>query len=353
MSLQRWQAPSDGSTVLGGAEAGPADAPRRPIPLDGLGARIQDLAAGERLVLVGIGRDGVGAALAAAEAGRRGVLFLAGDAAPTAAAVLDRLLDDLAALALARWPDWEGHAEGDGDGAPAVDLSLSRPWLWAAAKRAKAGLPPRFRRLDRGFELGQLLRAVDPAGLVLVAEIDPAGPVRAAASIAALERCAACGAAVVVALPASPPPAPPYDRILYDARAVVRAPVAAAARFIPARSSAHPASAVERRMAAALARDADLAGLFAGNARVVLGDGRFVPRVDLLWPAGRVVVEFDGPEHRAAGAFEADRHRDYELLVAGYLVLRLTNGQVEADPDLAIEKIRAVVRHARALREFR
>lgn len=146
---------------------------------------------------------------------------------------------------------------------------------------------------------------------------------------------------------------PPYDRVLYGAYEVLREPVAAAVRFIPARSRAHPASAVERRMEDALARDADLAGLFEGNARVLLGGGRFVPRVDLLWEAGGVVVELDGPEHRAAAAFDADRHRDYELLVAGYLVLRLTNAQVEADPGLAIEKIRAVVRRARALKGFR
>lgn len=346
MSLQRWHEPSDVSTIPG-HDGGSVDASRRQIPRAALGPRIQDLRPGERLVLVGIGRDGIGAALDAAEATRRGVLFLAFDSARTPEAVLDGLLDDLENLALARWPDW------DGLDAASADLSLSRPWFRAAAKRAKAGLPPRFRRLDRGFELAQLLRAIDSAGVALVAEIDPSSPLRAAASIAALERCAACGAAVVVALPAAPPPVPPYDRILYGAHAVVSAPAAVAARFIPARSRAHPASAVERRMEDALARDAELAGLFEGNARVRLGGGRFVPRVDLLWPAGRVVVELDGPEHRAAGAFDADRHRDYELLVAGYLVLRLTNAQVEADPGLALEKIRAVVRRSRELREFR
>ncbi|MCJ2105128.1 DUF559 domain-containing protein [Methylobacterium sp. E-041] len=331
--------------------AGCGDAPRRRLPLGELGRTIQGLRAGERLVLVGIGCDGVGAALDAAGAAERGVLFLEADAARTAEAVLDRLLDDFADLALSRWPDWHG-LDAAADAAP-DDLRVSRPWLRAAAKRAGAGAPPRFRHLDRGFELAQLLRTIDPAGVALVAEVDPSSPVRAAALIEALERCAACGAALVVALPAAPPPMPPFDRVLYGAYEVLREPVAAAVRFIPARSRAHPASAVERRMEDALARDADLAGLFEGNARVLLGGGRFVPRVDLLWEAGGVVVELDGPEHRAAAAFDADRHRDYELLVAGYLVLRLTNAQVEADPGLAIEKIRAVVRRARALKGFR
>ncbi len=55
------------------------------------------------------------------------------------------------------------------------------------------------------------------------------------------------------------------------------------------------------------------------------------PRVDLLCREHRIVVELDGPEHRIEPKFGNDRHRDYELLTAGYLVLRLTNDQVAAD----------------------
>ncbi len=73
------------------------------------------------------------------------------------------------------------------------------------------------------------------------------------------------------------------------------------------------------------------------------GDGRH-PRVDFLCRTHRIVVELDGPEHQAEPKFGEDRHRDYELTVAGYLVLRLTNAQVTDDLQRAIEKIRAVVR---------
>ncbi len=100
---------------------------------------------------------------------------------------------------------------------------------------------------------------------------------------------------------------------------------------------------------AALARDPELAGLFAGNETVqVAGDGR-QPRVDLVCRRHRIVVEIDGPEHQASPKFGQDRHRDYELLVAGYLVLRLTNEQVAEDLQYAVEKIRAVVRLRRTL----
>jgi very-short-patch-repair endonuclease len=77
------------------------------------------------------------------------------------------------------------------------------------------------------------------------------------------------------------------------------------------------------------------------------------PRVDLLWRDGRVVVELDGPEHQDDPKFANDRHRDYELLVAGYLVLRITNDQVATDLQAAIEKIRAVVRFRKSTASIR
>ena len=67
------------------------------------------------------------------------------------------------------------------------------------------------------------------------------------------------------------------------------------------------------------------------------------PRVDLLWREGKVVVELDGSEHERDPNYGADRHRDYELLVAGYLVLRLTNAEVELDLGRSVEKVRRVV----------
>ncbi|TGD95911.1 endonuclease domain-containing protein [Methylobacterium nonmethylotrophicum] len=312
-----------------------------------LAHRVAGLKAGERLAVIGIGRDGLGGILAAGD-GSRGVLLVATeelrhDDPRGAAALIDRLLDDLADLALARWPDWPGQ-----DGAAP---EMSAPWLKAAATCAAAGRPPRFRRMALALEFGQLLRAVDPGSVILVAEVDPASPARAAPVIGALEWCARHGGACVAALPAAPPDTPPYDRILYGACEIGRAPTPAAARYIPAQSGpvsrAHHASATEKLMEEALGRDPELAGLFSGNEVVPVPGSGQQPRVDLLCREHRVVVELDGPEHQASPKFGHDRHRDYELMVAGYRVLRLTNDQVATDLQRAVEKIRAVVRLAR------
>ena len=64
----------------------------------------------------------------------------------------------------------------------------------------------------------------------------------------------------------------------------------------------------------------------------------------MLWRAGRVAVEIDGADHRAAAKYRADRDRDHRLMCAGYRVLRLTNEEVMEDCGLALAKIREVVR---------
>ncbi|ACA19438.1 protein of unknown function DUF559 [Methylobacterium sp. 4-46] len=321
-----------------------AATPTSARPAPGLGpdevaARVAELAPGRRLTLTGLGRETLRAILAEGPAGRRSLLFLAPGPVASAEAVLDRILDDLADLALARWPDWPP------DEAPAA-TPVSGPWRRAAAKCAASGRPPRFRRCARAFELAQLLPVIDPGGVILAAEIDPVSPARAAPVIAALEGCLLHGAAGLFVLPAAPPPVPPYDRILYGALAAAAPAEPARARFLPP-SRAHPASGTERRLEEALRRDPELGPLFSGNEPVALA-GYGAPRVDQLWQSGRVVVEIDGPEHRGEARFAEDRQRDYELLVAGYLVLRLTNAQVETDLQRAIEKIRAVVRFRRA-----
>jgi hypothetical protein len=62
------------------------------------------------------------------------------------------------------------------------------------------------------------------------------------------------------------------------------------------------------------------------------------PKVDLVWIDGRLVVELDGyPDHATRRAFIGDRHRDYELALSGYTVLRLANDEVVQDFGRAIE----------------
>jgi very-short-patch-repair endonuclease len=70
-------------------------------------------------------------------------------------------------------------------------------------------------------------------------------------------------------------------------------------------------------------------------------------RLDLAWPDDRLVVEVDGPEHRQTAHFESDRRRDVELHLAGFVVLRFTNAQLEDDLDGVVERIEKMVHRRR------
>jgi hypothetical protein len=56
-------------------------------------------------------------------------------------------------------------------------------------------------------------------------------------------------------------------------------------------------------------------------------------QVDFLWRPQQLIVEADSwTFHRTRRAFERDRERDQRLLLAGYLVLRLTWRQIVDEP---------------------
>lgn len=62
--------------------------------------------------------------------------------------------------------------------------------------------------------------------------------------------------------------------------------------------------------------------------------------VDVVWPAGRVVVEVDGfAYHRTRSTFEKDRERDAELAAAGYRVLRVTWQQLAEEPTAVVARV--------------
>jgi hypothetical protein len=115
---------------------------------------------------------------------------------------------------------------------------------------------------------------------------------------------------------------PPWDLLLYDAVMVEPSPVEPAAHRLilsPSSDIASRGSTIERRMREALRAAPDLAGLFEDEVTLRLGALGLTPRVDLLWREGKVVVELDGSEHERDPNYGADRHRDYELLVARIL----------------------------------
>jgi predicted transcriptional regulator of viral defense system len=66
--------------------------------------------------------------------------------------------------------------------------------------------------------------------------------------------------------------------------------------------------------------------------------------VDFCWPDARLVVETDGHAyHHTRHAFELDRRRDADLLVAGYRVLRITYHRLLTDPEGVVRTIRALL----------
>jgi very-short-patch-repair endonuclease len=325
----------------------------------------------------------------------RRALFVRIAPALTADAIVERVLDLLAATTLRLWPLWFTDVSFHGcrndtlgrlamsvtaRRAAAEIAGLSQTWAEAAGRLALDGRSPRVSGTLPAIELAQLARAVSRSGLVLVVDVGIAariGP-NPAALVHAVEWIAQHSGGTVVALFAQlPSNEPPFDRILYGARSVT-AEVDAALRMdraeaagtedtgtedsgtedsraehlgpwiAPWRGLPHPLSVIERRLAKALEADTELSPLFHFNKSIdTLRGSR--PKVDLVWAAGRLVVELDGYEsHGNRSAFMYDRHRDYELALSGYTVLRLANDEIAQDIEKAIEKIRDLVKLCRA-----
>jgi very-short-patch-repair endonuclease len=91
----------------------------------------------------------------------------------------------------------------------------------------------------------------------------------------------------------------------------------------------------------ALCRDASLPRPEV-NARVDANGA--VYEVDFLWRAQQLVAETDGwgPHHTRA-AFESDRRRDADLLVAGLRVVRFTWRQITREPAAVAATLRALL----------
>lgn len=80
------------------------------------------------------------------------------------------------------------------------------------------------------------------------------------------------------------------------------------------------------------------------NANVVDNFGHWIARVDLLFREARVIVEYDGDQHRTdRQQFAKDVERLSKLAAAGYLVLRFTASDVYGRPDYVLATVRAAL----------
>jgi very-short-patch-repair endonuclease len=310
---------------------------------------------------------------------RRWVAMLAASQEPTPTVVslnleatadgdgLEALLDGLSTAAMEVYPDWYAgvalrferarfprtEVEVRLEEARARSPEVSGAWLRAAWRRARAGKAPRLPQVSRAVEARQLALAIDPDRLLLLllapeeGEVDRLRLAREASWLALQTR-----APVLLFVPATWRRAADLDSVMDDVIELevdeadgpsLTTTVAAASVVVePPIGRPHALSTAEQRLYDALQRAPDLRGVFRFNQRLDL-DAVTTPRVDVLWPEGRFVVEVDGPEHRAASRYRLDRRRDYGLLVAGYAVLRVTNEDVLEDIERVLQMIRSCV----------
>ncbi|MGH8614521.1 MAG: endonuclease domain-containing protein [Gammaproteobacteria bacterium] len=289
--------------------------------------------------------------------------------------LIANVLDAMAEVALKLWPVWFGDLdfgrfENDSLGAAASRLALQQlaqrrvdvsfSWGEAALGLARCGKLPLPNEFPVATNVDQLTRVISANHLILLLGTeDSCSP---EPRLYALARCAEwlahnTTAAVALLIPPSLAESKGLDSILYGA-VRLNTPVAAISnkaeaaiedkvRIWPIHGRPHPLSPGEQLLAKYLVQDSDLGALFEFN-RMIETARRSRYLVDLIWNDGRVVIEVDGYRtHGNQYAFSTDRHRDYELLVSGYLVLRLPHDEVIADPELAVDKIRDVVRFRR------
>jgi hypothetical protein len=71
---------------------------------------------------------------------------------------------------------------------------------------------------------------------------------------------------------------------------------------------------------------------------VRLGSRRY--RIDLAYPEQRIAIEVDGwDSHRSRSAFDADRARANDLVVAGWRMLRFTSATTDEDAALVVSEV--------------
>ena len=312
--------------------------------------------------------------------------------APSLARELDEIRDALADAAASLWPAWYVTAEERFAGArvepTGVDVLETRirechpgasiRWLRDAFARCAKAKRPVVRHLAAAEQVRQLSLALDPARLIFalsveLAEVTPArmrGLARAAEWLAREAQ-----ARTLLLVPIAWRQHPELDHVAYGAVLFDPDEPYSIERFserpqtrLSGDSSAgdtrggalssqsglphvsvgpivgkpHPGSEVEQLIHQRLSADKELSALFEFNQRLsAFGDRHYI--VDLVWRAGGLVVELDGPEHNGQLSYVKDRDRDYRLFMSGYATLRVPNAEVSVDVESVITKIRNVV----------
>lgn len=316
--------------------------------------------------------------------GDRRLIVQVWDKLPQPNQLIRDILQTLAEVAYGIWPAWYSRNESflDNDGLAAETALLNQfkcldlkrasgaiclPWLKQAVRACQTHQVPVLPEFSRALQLSQLLLAIEPNDVTVVVVIaDPTPARHQLLGLAKSVQWLADKTQVPVALMLSEKLAsvPELDSVLYGSISPPASTSVAMAGsssttvkgtaseetkhiLVPVLGRPHPFSPGEKLLAARLAVDPELGPLFQFN-RTVRTVYNSAYLVDLLWADGRVVIEVDGYRyHSNTFAFSRDRHRDYELLISGYIVLRLSHDEVVSDVEITVEKIRDVVRFRR------
>ncbi|MEW6234216.1 MAG: DUF559 domain-containing protein [Candidatus Omnitrophota bacterium] len=309
---------------------------------------------------------------AAAEMNYR-VIVLDCASIPPVEPLIDYFLREISKIALAIWPHWfdvsnpinliqrnvaaRDHAmESYIKEVVSTYTDISREWLKDAIEACHQETSPYSDHYPKALQAKFLAKAIHPDRLTIVIQL--AGIQAAQGRLYGLIRAAewiASQTNASIALIA--------DREIIDHPEMSSAILGSIElekigvplppkEFIPENKSAvwpiigipHPLSPGEQLLAKRMQHDAELSSLFGFNQRLQTVRNNYYI-VDMLWSEERLIVEVDGYRyHSHRAAFLNDRQRDYEFILSGYRVLRLDHDEVISDVELAMDKIRDVVR---------
>ena len=267
---------------------------------------------------------------------------------------LNEILEGLARVASALWPNWYDRLIPMPESRPpAWRQQVSPLWRETAQRYCRTGqlpLPRGYAAAEQAMQLALALAPSDLAIAMVVDEVRQESPLilRSAGEWLASNT----SASVFILVPDAALRESnfrellPCRDILVDSR--LDGPPAAEEKrprvdVVPVIGAPHPLSPGEQKLARGLLDDAELAPLFAFNQRIIGRHGNAYT-VDLVWPGGRLIVEVDSyPLHNNRFMFANDRHRDYELMASDYRVLRITHEEAANDTASAVAKIRQLV----------
>jgi very-short-patch-repair endonuclease len=291
-----------------------------------------------------------------------------------------RIVDAVAEAARSLWPEWCMTATERRRGThrprrleefitafPEAKGTLSAFWLRHAWGACQAGDLPLVKGMSAAEQLRNLALALDPTGPLIVLGVGvPEAPLGRVLSLAKATEWLAreARAPTVLVVPrqwqllseldcvnyASFVWKPEVERITEmvegDSETTQDGSEQPCVVVEPVIGAPHPLSEVEKAVHEWITGDEELAPLFQYN-RFVAGAAGQPYKVDLLWSEGGLIVELDGTEHWHQMKYCQDRERDYQLTLAGYCVLRISNDEVAVRRVAVLDKIRNMVRYCR------